>query len=208
MLTAMAAEFCREYEEVAESTRHTRSLDDLLKRNCGKTVEPAENYTDLKLNIGTYCGLLWTIFGNHCDYYKELLKIHHILDREECFTVRNAYTKEICARITCGIVDEGCSFFGKTPLCWTSHQGRCLISPPVFWRGSRIQFAMQSRFNGQCSPMNGWPHLKHRTHCMAGHRRGRPLPGDQHRPYRRYPWEDPHQQDQDRRTSATQKSNS
>jgi hypothetical protein len=31
LLTAMAAEFCREYEEAAESTRHTRSLDDLLK---------------------------------------------------------------------------------------------------------------------------------------------------------------------------------
>ena len=32
-LTAMAAEVCREDEEVAESTKHTRSLDDLLKRN-------------------------------------------------------------------------------------------------------------------------------------------------------------------------------
>jgi len=57
-LTAMAAEFCREYEEAAESTRHTRSLDDLLKKNRSKTVEPAATYTDLKLNIETYCGLL------------------------------------------------------------------------------------------------------------------------------------------------------
>ena len=36
-LTPMAAEFFREYEEAAESTRHTRSLDDLLKKNRGKT---------------------------------------------------------------------------------------------------------------------------------------------------------------------------
>ena len=69
LLTAMAAEFCREYKEAAESTKHTHSLDDLLKRNHGKTVEPAETYTDLNLNIGTYCGLLWTIFGDHCNYY-------------------------------------------------------------------------------------------------------------------------------------------
>ncbi len=69
-LMAMAAEFCREYEEAAESMRHIHSLDDLLKRNRGKTVEPAAIYMDLKLNIGTYCGLLWTIFGNHCDYSK------------------------------------------------------------------------------------------------------------------------------------------
>jgi hypothetical protein len=115
-LMAMAAEFCREYEEAAESTRHTRSLDDLLKRNRGKTVEPASTYTDLKLNIGTYCGLLWKIFGNHCDYYKELLKIYHILDRKECFTIQNAYTRGICARITWAIVDEGPSFFGRNPV--------------------------------------------------------------------------------------------
>jgi hypothetical protein len=24
---------------------------------------------------------LWTIFGDHCDYYKELIKIYRILDR-------------------------------------------------------------------------------------------------------------------------------
>jgi hypothetical protein len=32
----------------------------------------------LKLNIGTYCALLWSLFGEECDYYKELLKIHRI----------------------------------------------------------------------------------------------------------------------------------
>jgi len=115
-LTAMAAEFCWEHEEAAESTRHTCSLDDLLKKNRGKIVEPAATYTDLKLNIGTYCGILWTIFGDHCDYYKELLKIYRILDREECFTIRNAYTREVCARITWAIVNEGRSFFGRNPV--------------------------------------------------------------------------------------------
>ncbi len=70
-------------------------------------MEPAATYTDLKLNIGAYCGLLWTIFGDHCDYYKELLKIYCILDREECFTIRNAYTRtrEVCAWITWAIAN-------------------------------------------------------------------------------------------------------
>jgi hypothetical protein len=30
---------------------------------------------ELKLNIGTYCDLLWSILGDHCNYYKELLKL-------------------------------------------------------------------------------------------------------------------------------------
>ena len=118
-LMAMTAEFCREYEEAAESTRHTRSLNDLLKRNRGKTVEPEATYTDLKLNIGTYCGLLWTIFGDHCNYYKELQKIYRILDRKECFMIRNAYTREISTQITWAIGNEGRSFFGKNPLLGT-----------------------------------------------------------------------------------------
>ncbi len=99
-ITAAKAEHCCKYEEAAANTTHTRSLDELLKRNRGRTVVPALSYMDLKLNIGTYCGLLWLLFGDHCNYYKELVKIYPILNREECFTIRNAYTKEICARIT------------------------------------------------------------------------------------------------------------
>jgi hypothetical protein len=71
---------------------------------------------DLKLNIGTYCGLLWSILGDHCDYYTELLKINRILDCEECFTIRHDYTKEVYARITWAIVDNGHSFFGWSPV--------------------------------------------------------------------------------------------
>ncbi len=98
------------------STTNTCSLDDLLKRNRGKMVAPAANCMDLKLNIGTYCGLLWTIFGDHCDYYKELLKLYRILDCEECFTIRHAYTKEVCARIMWAILDDGWLFFGCNPM--------------------------------------------------------------------------------------------
>ncbi len=99
MLTVAEAEHCRKYKEAAANTTHTQGLDDMLKRTRGRTVAPASSYMDLKLNIGIYCGLLWSLFGDHCDYYKELLKIYQILDCKECITIRNAYTKEICARI-------------------------------------------------------------------------------------------------------------
>jgi hypothetical protein len=78
-------------------------------------VASVANYMDLKLNIGTYCGLLWTIFGDHYDYYKELLKIYRILDHKDFFPIWHAYTKEVCARITWAIVDNGRSFFGQNP---------------------------------------------------------------------------------------------
>jgi hypothetical protein len=112
-LTGAKAEHCSKYKEVAANTMHTRSLDELLKCNRGRSVAPASNYMDLKLTIGTYCGLLWALFGDHHDYYKELLKMYQILDWEECFTIRNANTKEIYARITWAIINNGRSFFGR-----------------------------------------------------------------------------------------------
>jgi hypothetical protein len=107
LLTAVEAKNCWEYEEAAANTKHMHSLEDLLKRNCGKRVAPATNYMDLMLNIGMYCCLLWEIVGDHCDYYSELLKIYCILDRKECFTIQNTYTREVCARITWAIINKG-----------------------------------------------------------------------------------------------------
>jgi hypothetical protein len=106
-LTAVEAEYRRDYEEAAAHTTNTRRINDLLKGNRGKTVAPAGTYMELKLNIGSYCGLLSSLFGDHCNYYKELLKLYCILDREECFTIREAYTKEVCARITWAIINDG-----------------------------------------------------------------------------------------------------
>jgi hypothetical protein len=114
-LTISKAKYCQDYEEAAASTTNTRCLDDLLKRNCRKTVAPAANCMDLKLNIGSYCGLLWTIFGDLCDYYKDFLKVYRILDRKECFTIWKTYTKEVCARIT-WVVDNRRTFFGQNPM--------------------------------------------------------------------------------------------
>jgi hypothetical protein len=110
LLTAVEAEYRQEYKEAAAHTQHTHCIDDLMKGNQGKTMSPAANYMELKLNIGTYCGLLWSILGDHCNYYKELLKLYRILDREECFTILAAYMPEVCAWIRWAIVDDGRSF--------------------------------------------------------------------------------------------------
>ena len=114
-LSAAEVELQRGYEEATELTKSTRRLKDLLKEK-NKTTTPAQNYMELKLNIGTFCALLWALFGDQCDYYRELLKLHNILDQEECFTIRDAYTKELCARITWMIINNGRSYFGRNPV--------------------------------------------------------------------------------------------
>jgi hypothetical protein len=108
----------QDWEEAAAHTKSTRSLDDLLKTSRKKTTAPAGSYSELKLNIGTYCGLLWSLFRQNCDYYKELLKIYRVLDRQECFSICEAYTKEVCART------YHVGHFGRrTVLLWTNCGG-------------------------------------------------------------------------------------
>ncbi len=115
-VTAVEAEYQQGYEEAMDQTKGTWSLKELLKGNPGKVISPPQDYMQLKLNIGSYCALLWSIFGKRCDYYHKLLKLYRILDREECCTIQDAYTREICAQITWAIIDDGRSFFGKNPV--------------------------------------------------------------------------------------------
>ncbi len=130
LVTAVEAKYQQGYEEAMDQTKGTRSLKELLKGNRGKVITPPPDYMQLKLNIGSYCAILWSIFGEQCDFYRKLLKIYRILDRKECFTIREAYTKEICARITWAIVDVGHSFFGRNPVASN------------FTAGARLQFSM------------------------------------------------------------------
>jgi hypothetical protein len=91
-LMAIKAEYQQGYEKATEQTKTTRCLKDLLKDK-GKVITPTLDYMQLKLNIGTLCALLWSIFGEQCKYYKELVKLHWIFDRKECVTIRDAFTK-------------------------------------------------------------------------------------------------------------------
>ncbi len=64
-LMAVEAKYCWDYKEAAAHMQNTRRINDLLKGNCGKMVAPAETYMEMKLNIGSYCGLLLSLFRDH-----------------------------------------------------------------------------------------------------------------------------------------------
>ncbi len=115
-VTAVEAEYQQGYEEAMDQTKGTRSLEELLKGNHGKVISPPQDYMQLKLNTGSYCALLWSNFGEQCNYYLELLKLNRILDQEECFTIRDAYTRETCAQMTWAIINNGRSFLGQNPV--------------------------------------------------------------------------------------------
>jgi hypothetical protein len=62
----------KEREAALEATHKTRVFEDYMKYMKGGTRQPANNYFDLRLNIGTFMALLWVLFGNRCDYYQSI----------------------------------------------------------------------------------------------------------------------------------------
>ena len=72
-----------EQELALNATENTHLFNKYLKYVKGATQQPANNFWDLKQNIATYMALLWVLFGDRCNYYQNIYKIHSIMDLPE-----------------------------------------------------------------------------------------------------------------------------
>jgi hypothetical protein len=125
----------KEREHALNATKNTRLFDEYLKYVKGATRQPAINFWDLKQNIATYMALLWVLFGDRCDYYLNIYKIHAIMDLAEVQQLRTKFTPEIVRRITWAIIDDGRSFF-NTVLTQQDFDGRgVIVFPQSFLAG-------------------------------------------------------------------------
>ncbi len=102
----------RTLAEAAAAAASILTLDQAKKIKPGTMCRPPNGtYLELKLLIGTFCGLLWTLFGLGCDYYHELKKLHKALCARDVSAIREAFTVDKCRRIIWAIIDNGRSFF-------------------------------------------------------------------------------------------------
>ena len=96
-----------------QQTVATRTLADLLGvASVGKT-KPAEDYNELKLNLGTFCALLWTLFGSRCDYYKKCFLLWTALDDDTVFANRRYFSPLLCRQMTWAVIEDGRRYFSK-----------------------------------------------------------------------------------------------
>lgn len=72
---------------------------------------PPDTYYELRYSVNIFCALLWTLFGNECDYYKGMREITEMLDLQEVHIIRDSFTPDVCRRITWAILTDGRSFF-------------------------------------------------------------------------------------------------
>ena len=72
---------------------------------------PASNYHELKLDLGTFCALLWVLFGEKCDYFENCLALLNMLDSDNVFANAHTFTPLICRQITWAVINDSRQYF-------------------------------------------------------------------------------------------------
>jgi hypothetical protein len=86
----------KDYEEAWHTTAHTAQFNEVWRRQKMPPSPPPDNYFELQLSINTFCTLIWTLFGNECDYYKGMLEVCETLDQQEVHIFRDSFTADVC----------------------------------------------------------------------------------------------------------------
>ncbi len=86
-------------------------FNDIWHRQKTPPSPPPDNYFELCLSVNTFCMLVWTLFGEKCDYYKGLLEVYDTLDQQEVCIIMDSFMANVCCQITWAILSNGCSFF-------------------------------------------------------------------------------------------------
>jgi hypothetical protein len=111
--SAKEIEILHEQEHAAEQTAATRSYKESFELAKMPVRPPALMYSDMKLNIASFCALLWALFGNEGNYYREVMKVLQVLDSRGGYAMRSAYMPEICRHILWVVLHEERQFLNK-----------------------------------------------------------------------------------------------
>jgi hypothetical protein len=84
---------------------------------------PPDTYFELRLSVNTFCALVWTLFGDECDYYKGLFEVCETLDLQDIHIICDLFTADICRHITWAILSDGRSFFNTVLVDTQFHRG-------------------------------------------------------------------------------------
>ncbi len=104
--SAHEVETIKDFEEAQRAMAHTAQFNEVCRRQKALPSPPLDNYFELPLSINTFCALIWTLFGEECDYYKGLLEVAETLDQQEVHIIRESFTADKWAILT-----DGRSFF-------------------------------------------------------------------------------------------------
>ena len=107
-------EAIRAREIMEDLTRKTHTLSEMLNTpTLTGNIKPAEDYNELLLNLGTFCALLWALFGPKCDYYLKTHALYQVLNDTPVFVQRKNFSPLLCRQITWAIIEDGRRYFSR-----------------------------------------------------------------------------------------------
>jgi hypothetical protein len=104
----------RSREQAVQATAKNHTLAEALLLGRRDPRPPAANYHELKLDVGTFCALLWVLFGERCDYFDNCYALLNMLDSESVFANAVSFTPLICRQITWAIINDSRQYFFNT----------------------------------------------------------------------------------------------
>jgi hypothetical protein len=90
------AETIKDYKDARRAMAHTAQFNEVRRRQKMPPSLPPDNYFELHLSINTFCALIWTLFGDECDYYKGLLEVCKNLVQQKVHIIRDSFTANVC----------------------------------------------------------------------------------------------------------------
>ena len=100
--------------EMLEELATTRTLADVLNTpTITGNIKPPEDYNELMMNLATFCALLWSLFGEKCDYYIKCLALYRAMEDTPVFVMRRNFSPLLCRQMTWAIIEDGRRYFSR-----------------------------------------------------------------------------------------------
>ena len=107
-------EAIRAREIMEDLTKKTHTLSEMLNTPAlTGNIKPAEDYNELLLNLGTFCALLWTLFGPKCDYYEKCYSLYQVMNDTPVFVQRKNFSPLLCRQMTWAVIEDGRRYFSR-----------------------------------------------------------------------------------------------
>lgn len=74
-------------ETIKVATTGKWTLDEETKLHATMTHLPTGDYNALKLNITSYCALIWALFGDQCNFYIQLMQMLWVMHHPNVVTL-------------------------------------------------------------------------------------------------------------------------
>ena len=144
-----------ERERAAAATSGTRTFNEEVQMAARPSKDPPSDYLQLRMLLGTYCALLWALFGENCALYTAVLDIYKQLQESYIAMQQHQFTPLRCREITWAVICDAKRYFYQrvhpselvkaVPSYPVSHLGSVLLdiqnmvpvlrgSMPLAWR--------------------------------------------------------------------------